>query len=64
MYLLSCISVTMQAPNSLGGRSGQFRLHLSHQRNRRLSLSMTKPLEIGGSGGGIYLPYMVLHHTA
>ena len=23
-----------------------------------------KPLEIWGSGGAIYLPYLVLHHTA
>ena len=23
-----------------------------------------KPLEIGASGGAIYLPYLVLHHTA
>ena len=30
-----------QAPNSLGGHSGQIRLHLSHQGNRGLSLSMT-----------------------
>ena len=23
-----------------------------------------KPIEIWGSGGAIYLPYLVLHHTA
>ena len=53
-----------QAPNSLGGHSGRFSLHLSHQGIRGLSLSTTKPLEIGRSGGAIYLQYLVLHHTA
>ena len=28
-----------QAPNSLGGHSDQFSLHLSHQGNREISLS-------------------------
>ena len=41
------------APNSLGGHGGQFSLHLSHQGKRRFILS----IEIGGSGGAIYLPY-------
>ena len=50
---------------SLGGHSGQFSFHLSHQGNRELTLSMTlKPLEIGGPDGAIYLPCLVLHHTA
>ena len=53
-----------QAPNSIGGHSGEFHLHLSHQGNRGSSLSMTKSLEIGGPGGAIYLPYLVLLHTA
>ena len=53
-----------QAPNSQGGHSGQFSLHLSHQGNREFSLSMTKHLEIGVPGGAIYLPYMLLHQTA
>ena len=69
---LSCF-FCYQAPKSLGGHSGQFNLHLSHQDDgseQRTqfeydSLSMsTKPVEIGGSGGVICLPYLVLHHTA
>ena len=32
--------VCYQAPNSLGGRSGQFSLHLSHKGNRGFSLSI------------------------
>ena len=38
------------APNILGGHSGPFSLHLSHQDSVWL-----KPLEIGGAGGAIYL---------
>ena len=63
MYSMSCFFFYFQAPNSLGGNSGQFRLHLSHLGNGGLSLSLTR-LEIGRSGGAIYLPSLVLHHTA
>ena len=40
------------APNILGGHSGPFSLHLSHQDSVWLCL---KPLEIGGAGGAINL---------
>ena len=62
MDFLSCF-FCYQAPNGLGGHIGQFSLHLSHQGNRGFSLNMTKYLEIG-PGGAIYLPYLLLHHTA
>ena len=35
-----------QAPNSLGGHSGIFSLHLSHQGNREFSLSMTPKISM------------------
>ena len=43
--------------NSLGGHSGQFSLHLYHQ-------DSVGPETYRRSGGAIYLPYLVLHHTA
>ena len=43
MYAMSC-SFCYQAPNSLGGHSGPFSLHLSHQENRGFSLRMTREI--------------------
>ena len=40
-YFLCHVFFCYQAPNSVSGQSGQFSLHLSHQGNRGLSLSMT-----------------------
>ena len=59
------MSFLLPGTNGLGGHSGHCSLHLSHQGNRGLNLSMTlKPMGIGGSGGAIYLPYLVLCLTA
>ena len=51
MYFLLFVFCYL-APNNLGGHSGPFSLHLSHQDS---VLSMINPLEIGGAGGAIYL---------
>ena len=51
-----------QAPTILGGHSGQFSLQFYQQDS--VWIRHLKSLEIGGSGGAIYLPYLVLHHTA
>ena len=60
-YVFFChVFFRYQALNSLGGQSSQFSLYLSHQGNRGFSLSILKSLEIGGSGGATYLPYLVL----
>ena len=41
MYFSVMYFFCYQAPNSLGGHSGQFSLHLSHQGDRGLCSSMT-----------------------
>ena len=58
MYLSVFRSFCYQA------QSAQISSHLSHQVNSGLGWSMTKPVEIGGSSGAIYLPLLVLHGTA
>ena len=51
-----------QAPRGHGGQGRQKVLHLSHQVDRGLSLSM-KSLKIGGPDGAIYVPMLGLCHT-
>ena len=53
------LSYFLLLTNSLGGKSGQFSLHLSYHGNSGLG-------ELGGPGDAIYIPYLQLlvPHTA
>ena len=52
-----------QTPSGQGGQGGQKGLHLSHQVDRGLNLSM-KSLKTGGPDGATYVPTLGLCHTS
>ena len=59
MYFSVMFFFCYKTANSVGSHSGQFSLHVSHQDSIAAA-----PIEIGGAGGAIYLPYLVPYHSA